>query len=50
MKILFRARPANLSKALDYLSHELVVAKLIVYGLEIEAVCLIYPYVVNRKQ
>ena len=38
------------SKAFDYLSHELLVAKLIAYGVEISSLRLIYDYLINRKQ
>ena len=40
----------DLSKAFDCLSHELLVAKLIAYGVEISSVRLIYDYLTNRKQ
>ena len=40
----------SLSKAFDCLSHELLVAKLIAYGVEISSVRLVYDYLTNRKQ
>ena len=40
----------DLSKAFDWHSHELLLAKLIAYGVEISSVRLIYDYLTNRKQ
>ena len=40
----------DLSKAFDCLSHELLAAKLIAYGVEILSVRLIYDYLKKRKQ
>ena len=40
----------DLSKAFDCLSQELLVAKLIAYGVEISSVRLIYDYLTNGKQ
>ena len=41
---------ADLSKVLGFLSHELLVAKLIACGVEMSSVRLIYDYLTNRKQ
>ena len=40
----------DLSKAFDYLSHELLLAKLHVYGFSFSALRLILSYLTNRKQ
>ena len=40
----------DLSKAFDYLSHELLVAKLSAYGMEDSAVRFVSDYLTNRKQ
>ena len=40
----------DLSKAFDCLSHDLLVAKLLAYGIEISFVRLIYDYLTNKKQ
>ena len=48
--LVFGALLTDLSKAFDCLSHELLVAKLIAYGVEISSVRLIYDYLTNRKQ
>ena len=40
----------DLSKAFDFLSHELLLAKLHAYGFSISALRLIYSYIANRKQ
>ena len=47
---VFGALLTDLSKAFDCLSHELLVAKLIAYGVKISSVRLIYNYLTNRKQ
>ena len=41
---------ADLSKAFDCFSHELLVAKLIAYGVEISSLILIYDYFTDRKR
>ena len=48
--LVFGALLTNISKAFHCLSHELLVAKLIAYGVEISSVRLIYDYFTNRKQ
>ena len=48
--LVFGALLTDLSKAFDCLSQELLVAKLIAYGVEISSVRLIYDYLTNRKQ
>ena len=48
--LVFYALLTDLSKAFDCLSHELLVAKLVAYGVEISFVRLIYDYLTNRKQ
>ena len=40
----------NLSKAFDYLSHELLLVKLHAYGFSILALRLVCSYLANRKQ
>ena len=40
---------ADLSKAFDCLSHELMFAKLPAYGFSVSALRLIYSYLANRK-
>ena len=40
----------DFSKAIDCLSHELLLAKLHAYGFSISALRLIYSYLANRKQ
>ena len=40
----------RLSKAFDYLSHELLIAKLHAYGFDLPALKLIQSYLSNRKQ
>ena len=47
--LVFGALLTGLSKAFDCLSHELFVAKLIPYGVEISSVRLIYDCLTNRK-
>ena len=46
----FRALMTDLSKAFDCLSHELLIAKLEVYGFDEKSLKLIYNYLSNRKQ
>ena len=48
--LVFYALLTDLSKTFDCLSHELLVAKLVAYGVEISSVRLIYDYLTNRKQ
>ena len=40
----------DLSKAFDYLSHELLIAKLEAYGFDEKSLKLIYNYLSNCKQ
>ena len=40
----------DLSKAFDYLSHELLLAKLHAYRFSIPVLILVYSYLKNRKQ
>ena len=40
----------NLSKAFDFLQHELLIAKLDVYGFDENIIRLIYSYLKNRKE
>ena len=40
----------DLSRAFDYLPHELLLAKLHAYGFSISALKLIHNYLTNRKQ
>ena len=47
---VFGILSTNLSKAFDYLSHELLLVKLHAYGFSILALRLVYSYLVNRKQ
>ena len=46
----FGALMTDLSKAFDYLHHELLIAKLEAYGFDIKSVKLIQQYLSNRKQ
>ena len=48
-RVVFGALLTDLSKAFDYHSHELLGAKLNVYGVEISSVRLIYDYLTNRR-
>ena len=48
--LVFGALLTDLSNAFDCLSHELLVSKLTVYGVEISSVRPIYDYLTNRKQ
>ena len=56
METIFRPRSCfgalltDLSRVPDFLSHELLVAKLIAYGVEFSSVILMYDYLTNRKQ
>ena len=40
----------DLSKTFDYLSHDLLIAKLHAYGLDLASLKLIQDYLTNRKQ
>ena len=46
----FGALLTNLSKAFDYLDHELLTSKLNAYGFTLPALRLIHDYLSNRKQ
>ena len=56
METIFRPRSCSgalitdLSKVPDFLSHELLVPKLIAYGVEFSSVILMYEYLTNRQQ
>ena len=47
---VFGALLTDLSKASDCIPHDLIIAKLEAYGLEIGALRRIYAYLINRKQ
>ena len=46
----FGAVLTDISKAFDYLPHELVIAKLHAYGVDIPSLKLLHPYLNKRKQ
>ena len=48
--LVFGVLLTELSKTFDCLSHELLVAKLSAYGVDISAVRFINDYLTNRKQ
>ena len=47
---VFGALFTDLSKAFDYIPHDLIIAKLEAYGFHIDALKLIYDHLSNRKQ
>ena len=47
---MFGALLTDLSKAFDCLDHELLIAKLNVYGFSLTALKLVQNYLSNRKQ
>ena len=44
------AQLTDLSKAFDYIPHDLLIAKLSAYGLSSDFLCYIYPFLKDRKQ
>ena len=46
----FGALPTDLSKAFDYLPHELLIAKLHAYGFSLTTLSLVRGYLPNKKQ
>ena len=50
IKKIFGALLTDLSKAFDYLSHDLLLAKLNTFGFSLPALRLMQSYLSNRKQ
>ena len=46
----FGALLTDLSKAFDYLPHDLLVAKLYAYGFDLKSVTLVHSHLTERKQ
>ena len=47
---MFGALLTDLSRAFDFLNHELIIAKLNAYGFSLTALKLVHNYLSNKKQ